>query len=115
MHMAWLKTVGGRLESRYRYSNTLVYNNFIFPEPTEKQKKEIEKKAKIILEVRNIFSNHTLADLYDPISMPMELVKAHNELDRAVDRAYRSKKFKNDNERVAYLFNLYLEHEKKNR
>jgi len=106
MHMAWMKTVCGRLESRYRYSNTIVYNNFIFPEPTEKQRNMIEKQARKILEVREKYSRNTLADLYDPLVTPPDLQKAHNDLDKSVDKAY-GKAFKTDEERVAFLFEKY--------
>ncbi|MFT9599632.1 DNA methyltransferase [Mesobacillus sp.] len=112
MHMAWMRTVCGRLESRYRYSNTLVYNNFVFPEPTEKQKDEIVKKAKRILDVRSKYPDSTLADLYDPLSTPPDLLKAHYELDKAVEKAY-GKTFKTDEERVAHLFDLYVQKARK--
>ena len=108
MHMAWMRTVGGRLKSDYNYSNTLVYNNFIFPEPTEKQKSDIEKKAQNILEVRNKYAHSTLADLYDPLATPPDLLKAHQDLDKAVEKAY-GKTFKTDEERVEFLFELYQE------
>jgi N-6 DNA Methylase len=108
MHMAWMRTVCGRLEGRYRYSNTIVYNNFVFPEPTEKQKQEIEKKAKKILDIREKYPNSTLADLYDPLTMPPDLLKAHLELDKVVEKAYGIKP-KNDNDRVEFLFEKYLE------
>jgi hypothetical protein len=91
MHMIWLKFVGGRLKSDYSYSNTIVYNNFPWPEnPTKKQKQSIESCAKQILDVRSKYENQSLANLYYSLSMPSELIKAHNELDKAVDAAYRS-------------------------
>ncbi len=108
MHMAWVNVVCGRLESRYSYSNTLVYNNFMFPGMTKKQKENIEIKAKKILEVRSKYKESNLADLYDRIAMPPDLLKAHRELDQSVDKAY-GKKFKTDEERVAHLFKLYQE------
>jgi hypothetical protein len=113
MHMAWMKVIGGRLKGDFSYSNTLVYNNFIFPEPTEKQQKEIEKQASLILSVRKEYleSGHTLADLYDPITMPPDLQKAHENLDRLVDKAYRYKKemsYRADNVRVEFLFEKYI-------
>lgn len=111
MHMAWMRTVCGRLESRYRYSNTLVYNNFIFPEPTVKQKNDIEKKAQRILDVRSKYSDSTLADLYDPLATPPDLLKAHQDLDKSVEKAY-GKTFKTDEERVEFLFELYQEKRK---
>src|SRR5690606_22585468 len=107
-HMAWMRTVCGRLESRYRYSNTLVYNNFVFPEPTDKQKSDIAKKAQKILDVRSEYTDSTLADLYDSIAMPPDLLKAHQDLDKAVEKAYR-KTFKTDEDRVAFLFEKYKE------
>ncbi|MCP1096674.1 N-6 DNA methylase [Bacillaceae bacterium OS4b] len=108
MHMAWMKTVCGRMKSDFNYSNTLVYNNFIFPEPTDKQKKDIEKKAQKILEVRSEYSNSTLADLYDLLATPPDLLKAHRDLDKAVEKAYGTT-FKTDEERVEFLFEKYQE------
>lgn len=108
MHMAWTNTVCGRLEGRYSYSNTLVYNNFIFPEPTDKQKLNIEQKAKKVLDVRKKYEGSTLADLYDPLSIPSDLLKVHNELDKAVEKAY-GKKFETDEERVTFLYEKYQE------
>lgn len=108
MHMAWVKQVAGRLESRYRYSNTLVYNNFPWPEnPTTKQRSAVERAAEAVLEARKKFPDSTLADLYDPRTMPPELLRAHTELDRAVDRCYRAEPFTSDRLRVEYLFSLY--------
>lgn len=112
MHMAWTRTVCGRLESRYRYSNTIIYNNFVFPEPTEKQKAAIEKSAKKIIAARELYNNSTLADLYDPLVTPRELLQAHKELDQVVDKAY-GKTFKTDEDRVAFLFEKYQEAIKK--
>ena len=106
MHMAWTRYVCGRLEMRYRYSNTIVYNNFPWPNPTEKQKAEIEKLAQAVLDVRLQFPTASLADLYDPLAMPKELLKAHQKLDKAVETAYH-RTFDNDSERVTYLFELY--------
>jgi hypothetical protein len=106
MHMAWMRYVCGRLKSDYRYSNTIVYNNFPWPDPTEKQKIEIEKLAQAILDTRLQFPTSTLADLYDLLSMPKELLKAHQKLDKAVETAY-GRNFDNDSQRVAYLFELY--------
>jgi hypothetical protein len=108
MHMAWMRQVCGRLESRYRYSAGLVYNNFPWPEnPNEKNKATVEAKAQKILEVRAKQTLSTLADLYDPLTMPPDLVKAHADLDRAVDRCYRSQEFTSDRQRVEFLFALY--------
>src|SRR5487761_235596 len=108
MHMAWVKQVCGRLESRYRYSNKLVYNNFPWPEaPTAKQRAAVEAAAQGVLDARKKFPSDTLADLYDPLAMPPELVKAHANLDRAVDLCYRPQPFENDRQRVEHLFALY--------
>jgi hypothetical protein len=107
MHMAWVRAVCGRLESRYRYSAGIVYNNFPWPEPTDKQRETIEQAAQGVLDARAQFPDATLADLYDPLTMPPELVKAHHALDRAVDAAYGKRTFKSDAERVAFLFERY--------
>ena len=108
MHMAWVRSVCGRLESRYRYSNEIVYNNYPWPlNPTEKQIKNIETCAQQVLNIRLEFPNSSLADLYDPTTMPPKLVKAHQELDKAVDAAYRSKPFESEAKRMEFLFELY--------
>ncbi|WP_259652940.1 class I SAM-dependent DNA methyltransferase [Bacillus paranthracis] len=110
MHMAWTKVIGGRLKGDYRYSNSLIYNNFIFPEPTEQQVKAIEKQANNILQIRSKYveNNSTLADLYDPLIMPVDLRKAHEKLDSEVDKAYQFKKqIRTDEVRVEFLFDLY--------
>jgi hypothetical protein len=108
MHMAWVKSVCGRLESRYRYSKDIVYNNYPWPEkPSDKQVKAIETAAQKVLDVRKQFPNNSLADLYDPLAMPKDLVKAHNELDKAVDLAYRSQAFTSEANRMEFLFELY--------
>jgi hypothetical protein len=108
MHIAWVKTVCGRLKSDFRYSNEIVYNNFPWcPNPSEKHIKNIEIAAQKVLDVRKEFPNSSLADLYDPLSMPPALVKAHTELDKAVDLAYRPQPFTSDANRMEYLFDLY--------
>ncbi|KAF5060417.1 hypothetical protein DSECCO2_326020 [anaerobic digester metagenome] len=108
MHMSWVKSVCGRLENRFRYSKDIVYNNFPWPEnPTEKQIQAIETAAQKVLDVRLEFPNCSLADLYDPLTMPTTLVKAHNELDKAVDLAYRSQPFTSEANRMVFLFELY--------
>jgi hypothetical protein len=109
MHMAWLKDIGGRLESRYRYSIGLVYNTFPWPDATPAQRKKVEALAQAVLDARALPKNATssLADLYDPDTMPAELRKAHRELDVAVDKLYRARPFKSDRERVEHLFPLY--------
>ena len=106
MHMAWIRYVCGRLKSDYRYSKDIVYNNFPWPNPTEKQEAEIEKSAQGILDIRAQFPDTCLADLYDPVAMPPVLLKAHQKLDKAVEPAY-GRSFDDDGQRVAYLFELY--------
>ncbi len=108
MHMAWVRTVCGRLKSDYQYSAKLAYNNFPWPQGvTDKQREAVEAAAQGVLDARERFPDSTLADLYDPLSMPRELAKAHATLDRAVDRCYRSQPFPNERNRVEYLFGLY--------
>jgi hypothetical protein len=107
IHTEWLKLVGGRMKSDYQYSNTLVYNNFPWPTPTEKQKENVIKKAQRVLDVRKLFSKKTFAVLYHRLTMPPPLAKAHHELDKAVERCYRKKPFKNDCERLTFLLELY--------
>lgn len=105
-HMAWLRAVGGRMKSDLQYSKDLVYNNFIWPTVSDEAKKTIETAAQGVLDARAAHPGQTLADLYDPLYMPPDLLKAHQHLDALVDKAY-GKKFANDAERVAYLFDLY--------
>jgi hypothetical protein len=88
VHMAWMRTVAGRLKSDYRYSKDVVYNNFPWPTPTDSQKERIEKTAQAILNARKLYSNASLADLYDETIMPSELRKAHQENDKVVMEAY---------------------------
>jgi len=108
IHMAWVKSVCGRLKSDYRYSASIVYNNFPFPQsPTEKQIHAIESAAQKVLDTRAGFPNISLADLYDPLTMPPSLTKAHNELDKAVDLAYRPQPFTSEAKRIEFLFELY--------
>ena len=107
MHMSWMRVVCGRLESRYSYSNTIVYNNFPWPAPTETQKSTVEACAQGVLDAREKYPECTLADLYDPLTMPPELAKAHTGLDRAVEKCYRPEPFQSDRERVEFLFALY--------
>jgi len=108
MHMAWVRTVCGRIKSDFRYSNTIVYNNYPWPEnPSDKQKEAIEKAAQKVLDTRKEFPNSSLADLYDPLTMPPSLVKAHQELDKAVDLAYRPQPFPSEAKRMEFLFELY--------
>jgi hypothetical protein len=127
MHNAWMRLTCGRLKSDYRYSNTIVYNNFPWPDlaqnskpgqsvaTADKLQAAIESAAQTVLDVRATFQSGdqaaTLADLYDPLTMPPELLKAHKKLDAAVDKAYEAgggkKSYKSDAERVAFLFELY--------
>ena len=108
MHMAWIKTTCGRIKSDFRYSNEIVYTNFPWPEnPTEKQVKAIEVAAQRVMDARAMFPRSSLADLYDPLTMPSALLKAHNELDKAVDLAYRPQPFTSEANRMVYLFELY--------
>ena len=108
MHMAWVGYVCGRLESRFRYSKDIVYNNFPWPEnPTDKQKLAIEDAAMDVLETRSKFQNSSLADLYDRTTMPIDLLKSHLELDKLADLAYRPQPFVNEGKRMEFLFDLY--------
>jgi type I restriction-modification system DNA methylase subunit len=108
MHMAWVRQVCGRIKSDYRYSNNLVYNNYPWPEDvSEKQRERVERCAQGVLDARAAFPNSMLADLYDPVAMPPRLVKAHADLDRAVDRCYRAQPFTSERLRIEYLFALY--------
>lgn len=108
MHMVWTSYICGRLESRFRYSN-IVYNNFVFPDSTQQEKREIEKYAKLVLEIRNLYKDSSLKVLYDPLTMPPDLLKAHQKLDKAVDKAYGCSKIKSDGERMKVLFEMYEE------
>ncbi len=108
MHMAWMKATCGRMKSDFQYSASIVYNNFPFPDnPNDKQVKAIETAAQNLLDTRLQFPNSSLADLYDPLTMPPTLVKAHNELDKAVDLAYRPQPFTSEANRMVFLFELY--------
>ncbi|TAH21746.1 MAG: class I SAM-dependent DNA methyltransferase [Cytophagales bacterium] len=108
MHIAWVKYTCGRLKSDFRYSNEIVYNNFPWAEnPDKKQIIAIEKAAQKVLDARALFPNASLADLYHPNNMPPALVKAHNELDKAVDLAYRPQPFTSEANRMVFLFELY--------
>jgi len=108
MHMSYVRYVSGRLKSDYQYSAGIVYNNFPWPENvTEKHRQNIEEAAQGVLDTRAKHSSSSLADLYDPVSMPPDLVKAHHRLDSDVDAAYSKKKFSGDSDRVPFLFELY--------
>lgn len=111
MHNAWIRAVCGRLESRFRYSAAIVYNNFPWPQPSPAQQAAIEAAAEEVLNARARFVDSSLADLYDPVGMPPVLAKAHQKLDAAVDKAYESdggrKNWGSDAQRVAFLFERY--------
>ncbi|MEM9800149.1 MAG: DNA methyltransferase [Planctomycetota bacterium] len=110
MHMAWLRHVGGRLESRYRCSAKLVYNNFPWPEePTPASVEKVEAAASAVLDARQEHPQSSLADLYDPLTMPAGLRKAHASLDRAVDRCYRRSPFPDERRRFEFLFESWAE------
>ena len=110
VHMAWMRAVCGRLKSDYRYSKDVVYNNFPWPTPTEEQKAKIEQTAQAILDARALYPDSSLADLYDELTMPVELRKAHQDNDRAVMAAYDfNVKTMTESQCVAKLFKLYQE------
>jgi methylase of polypeptide subunit release factors len=111
MHMTWVKYICGRIKSDYRYSNELVYNNYPFlKDISDKNRLSVEQKAQAILDIRTEFKDSSLANLYDPLAMPPKLKKAHQELDKAVDKCYTNKTFKNDKDRIEFLFELYEEY-----
>lgn len=107
MHMAWMRAITGRMKSDYMYSVGVVYNNFPWPEADEATKDKIRLLAQAILDARAAHEGATLADLYDPLTMPPDLRKAHQALDSAIDRLYRRDPFPSDRERVEHLFGLY--------
>ena len=107
MHMVWVRTVAGRLKSDYRYSSSICFNNFPFPAIDEKQKLAINRASEEVLLTREKHPAKTVAQLYDPDTMPAELLAAHRALDEAVEQCYRSKPFTSDEERLEYLFALY--------
>ena len=111
VHMAWMRTVCGRLKSDYRYAKDIVYNNFPWPKPTDEQKEKIMATAQSILDARALYPDSSLADLYDPLTMPSELRKAHQENDKAVMAAYGIKKgdleYSSESACVAMLMKMY--------
>lgn len=110
VHMAWIKSICGRIKSDYRYSNDIVYNNFPWPSPTEKQKDQINKTAQAILDARALYPDSSLADLYDETTMPIELRKAHQDNDKAVMEAYGFEWRKmSESDCVAELMKMYEE------
>lgn len=110
VHMAWVRAIAGRMKSDYRYSVSVVYNNFPFPELDNKMKEKLEKAGQNILDIREKYPNDSYADLYDDTFMPIDLRKAHQENDKAVWEAYGKKwEFGNEEECVSYLMKLYSE------
>lgn len=111
MHMVWMKTVCGRLKSDYRYSTEIVYNNFPWPKDIlEEHKQKIEAAAQKVLDARAAWPNSTLAELYNPLTMPENLLKAHHALDTLIDRAYQKQPFQSEMECIQFLFALYQEY-----
>ena len=104
--MAWVRSVCCRLKSDYSYTIENCYNTFPFPNPTPEQKTAIEEAAQKVLDARALYPESSLADLYDPLTMPPELRKAHDALDKAVEKAY-GQKFSDESEIVAYLMKEY--------
>jgi hypothetical protein len=109
MHMVWVNAVGGKLETRYRYSAKLCYNTFPFPDITLKQKENLNLYVFAILDERAKHPEKTMAQIYDPDIMPKGLKQAHEELDRAVEQCYRLQPFTSNTERLEYLFRMYEE------
>lgn len=107
MHMCWVRAVGGRLKTDYRYSSGLCYNTFPFPDISKNNLKQLEDHAFLIIEMREKHPECTLAQLYDPDKMPPELLAAHAALDAIIDLCYRKEAFKDDEGRLSHLFNLY--------
>jgi hypothetical protein len=105
--MAWVRTVGGQLETRLRYSSALCYNTFPFPGISDAQRLQLEKCVLKVLDEREQHSEKTLAELYDPQKMPKGLIEAHQNMDLAVEQCYRKSLFSSDEERMEYLFDLY--------
>ena len=110
MHNCWTRHTTGRLESRYQYSNGIVYNNFVWPQDiTNAQKNKIASLGQAVLDARKAHPKSNLADLYNPLTMPPNLRNAHNKLDREVDKTYGKEKFTSEATRVEYLFSLYYQ------
>lgn len=109
MHMTWMRTIAGRLKTDYRYSATLCYNTFPFPDISDKQKAKLEEHVFAVLDEREKHPEKTMAQLYDPDKMPDALRQAHHNMDIAIEQCYRAKPFSSDEERLEYLFKLYEE------
>ncbi|MGP1570605.1 MAG: class I SAM-dependent DNA methyltransferase [Moraxella sp.] len=107
MHMIWVNAIGGKLESRFRYSSTLCYNTFPFPKIDKKQEELLTQYVFDILDARANHIGKTIAWMYDPDTMPKDLKEAHQALDEAIERCYRLQPFNSDSERLEYLFKLY--------
>jgi len=107
IHLVWIATVCGKLETRYRYSNTLGWNTFPLPPLTEKNKADLTHCAEDILLTREAYFPATIADLYDPETMPDDLRQAHERNDEVLERIYLGRRFRNDTERLEKLFELY--------
>jgi len=113
LHLIWIATVCGKLETRYRYSNTLGWNTFPVPELTEQNKADLTKAAEDILLAREAHFPATIADLYNPEEMPDDLRRAHDRNDEILERIYIGRRFKNDTERLEKLFEMYTTMTKK--
>lgn len=107
MHMSWVRTVCGRIKTDYRYSAELCYNPFPLPTLSASQARAVEQAVYAVLDVREQYTERSLAQLYDTRSMPDNLKSAHRDLDSVVDAAYRSSPFRNDEDRIKYLFQIY--------
>jgi hypothetical protein len=107
LHLVWIATVCGKLETRYRYSNTLGWNTFPVPALTDKNKADLTRCAEDIILAREHHFPATIADLYDPEAMPEDLRQAHERNDEVLERIYIGRRFKNDTERLEKLFDLY--------
>ena len=105
--MIWMKSIGGKLKTDYRYSKNVVYNTFPFPKINKMQKENIEELVHLILDERDKNFPKTMAELYDPDKMPEGLKQAHHNLDLYIEKCYRDRPFQNDEERLEYLFKLY--------
>ena len=115
LHLVWIATVCGKLETRYRYSNTLGWNTFPLPMLTEKNKADLTSCAEEILLAREAHFPATIADLYDPEDMPADLREAHERNDEVLERIYIGRRFRNDTERLEKLFELYTKMTSKDR
>src|SRR5262249_43375541 len=108
LHMSWVRAVAGRLKTDLRYSSALCYNTFPLPKLTEKNKSHLTRCAEDILRAREAHFPATIADLYDPETMPMDLREAHERNDEVLERIYIGRRFRNDTERLEKLFELYI-------